>query len=152
MTGLEFLATSLRDAGLEIVEHPEHGAVSFEHVGQHGSWEVFVRTRDPMSQVAVYSLLSFAVPQDRREAMMELVTRANYGLIIGNFELDLDDGEVRFKTSIDFVGDRLSGALLAQLVEHNLDAFDSYLPAINGVATTGRPVLELLAQVEGELA
>ena len=29
---------------------------------------------------------------------MEYITRANYGLYIGNFELDCDDGEVRFKT------------------------------------------------------
>jgi hypothetical protein len=152
MTGLEFLATSLRESGLEVDEYPEHGAVGFEHLGRNGDWEVFCRSRDPVSQVAVYSILSVAVPADRRARVAELLTRANYGLIIGNFELDLDDGELRFKTSIDFAGDRLSGALLAMLIEHNLDAFDRYLPAINGAMTTDRPVLELLQTVEGELA
>jgi len=34
--------------------------------------------------------------------------------------------------------------------EHDIDAFDRYLPAINGVATSDRPILELLAQVEGD--
>ena len=30
---------------------------------------------------------------------MEFITRANYGLPIGNFELDLEDGELRYKIS-----------------------------------------------------
>jgi len=31
----------------------------------------------------------------------EFLTRANYGLNIGNFEMDFQDGEIRFKTAID---------------------------------------------------
>jgi hypothetical protein len=44
---------------------------------------------------------------------------ANYDMIIGNFELDLRDGEVRYKTSIDFEGDRLSFAYINNLVYTN---------------------------------
>ena len=32
----------------------------------------------------------------------EYITRANYGLLLGNFEMDLRDGEVRFRSSIHF--------------------------------------------------
>lgn len=52
------------------------------------------------------------VPEDRRLALAEFLTRANYGLFIGNFEMDWQDGEVRYKTSIDVAGDRLSTALV----------------------------------------
>jgi hypothetical protein len=36
------------------------------------------------------------VPEGCRTAAAETVARTNYGLRLGEFELDLDDGEVRF--------------------------------------------------------
>jgi len=35
----------------------------------------------------------------------EYITRANYGLVHGNFEMDLSDGEVRYRSSIPFGAD-----------------------------------------------
>src|SRR5438552_11284376 len=50
-------------------------------------------------QFLFYSLCPVRVPQQSRAAISEFVTRANSGLIIGNFEMDFADGEVRFRTS-----------------------------------------------------
>ena len=38
-------------------------------------------------------------PENKRLAVAEYLTRANYGLNIGNFEMDMDDGEIRYKVS-----------------------------------------------------
>ena len=67
-----------------------------------GEWVVVAQWSD--AQLAVYCVCSLNVPPARRAAVMELVTRANYGLRLGCFELDLDDGEVRFRASLDFEG------------------------------------------------
>jgi hypothetical protein len=37
---------------------------------------------------------------DCKAAMAEFITRANYGLPNGNFELDFRDGEIRYKTFV----------------------------------------------------
>ena len=37
-------------------------------------------------------------------SMAEFVCRANYGLVNGNFELDMRDGEIRFKCFVDCEG------------------------------------------------
>src|SRR5262245_30076481 len=37
-----------------------------------------------------------ALPAARRD-VAEFIARANYGIIIGNFEIDFEDGTVRFK-------------------------------------------------------
>ncbi len=42
--------------------------------------------------------------EDSRTEVMEFITRANYGLVLGCFEMDLRDGEVRYRTS-QFCGD-----------------------------------------------
>jgi hypothetical protein len=51
-----------------------------------------------------------------RPSVAEFITRANYGVIIGNFELDYQDGTVRFKTSVDFEGLPLAPALIRNVV------------------------------------
>ena len=50
----------------------------------------------------------------------QFLTPANYGTLIGNFELDFKDGEIRYKTSIDVEGDRLTPALIKRLVYSTL--------------------------------
>ena len=76
-------------------------------------------------------------PGERMAAVAEFITRANYGLIIGNFELDFSDGEIRYKTSLDVEGDRLSQALIKQLVYTNVLTMDQYLPGILAVLEQG---------------
>lgn len=44
--------------------------------------------------------MNLKVEPDRFAAVSEFITRANYGLRNGNFELDYADGEVRYKVYI----------------------------------------------------
>ena len=46
-----------------------------------------------------YSIFPIKIPVDKRLAMAEYLTRVNYGLIHGNFEMDFEDGEVRYKVT-----------------------------------------------------
>ena len=44
--------------------------------------------------------LPLAADMDHRLAMAEYLTRANFNLRNGNFELNMEDGEIRFKTYV----------------------------------------------------
>lgn len=50
--------------------------------------------------VVCYHILPFNAPEEVRPAVSEFITRANYGLPFGNFEMDLTDGELRYKITI----------------------------------------------------
>ncbi len=55
----------------------------------------------------VYAIAPIGGDEDDRNMMMEMaefICRANYGLKSGNFELDMDDGEIRFKCYVDCDG------------------------------------------------
>lgn len=55
----------------------------------------------------VYAIFPVCADEDDNKmmaAMAEFVCRANYGLKNGNFELDMRDGEVRFKCFVDCEG------------------------------------------------
>lgn len=109
----------------------------FEHQGE--VWMCYAEAREEQNRVIFYTVLPVNVPDAQRRTMAELITRANYGLAVGNFELDFGDGELRCKTSIDVSGDRLSHALLHQLVVINLRLVRHYLPAVRGVLAGATP-------------
>lgn len=101
--------------------------------GKNGNWTCLAQAKDEQQQVIFYSICSVNVPEDKRQAVAEFLTRANYGLILGNFELDFDDGEVRYKTSVDVGGDGISSEMMEPLIYVNLAMMDKYLPGLMAV-------------------
>jgi hypothetical protein len=120
--------------------------------GDNGVWNCYAQAREPQSQFVFYSIYPTPAPEDKRLAMAEFLTRANYGLTIGNFEMDFNDGEIRFKTSIDVEGDLLTTDLIKQLVYANVMMMDHYLPGIQAVMDGEMSPEEAIAQIEGQAA
>lgn len=98
--------------------------------GKNGQWTCVAVPLEEQDQLLFYSVCPVSTPAEKLGAVAELLHRANYGMHIGNFELDFGDGEVRFKTSIDTEGDEPSVALYRNLIYMNCMMMDRYLPAI----------------------
>ena len=60
-----------------------------------GNVNVFVRVQD--DHVGCAFVLPQSAPEDSRVAVAELACRINYKLAFGHFEIDFDDGELRFR-------------------------------------------------------
>jgi hypothetical protein len=108
--------------------------------GKNGQWNCFALANEKKQRFLFYSVCPFGVPSLNRSAISEFLTRANYGIEIGNFELGFDSGEIRFKTSIDIEGDRLTSAMIKSLVYTNVLTLDQYLPGIQAVLDGVTPV------------
>jgi hypothetical protein len=89
------------------------------------------------------------VPEEKRVAMAEFITRANYGMRIGNFEMDFSDGELRYKSSIDVEDDHLSSPLIKHMVYPNVLMMDKYLPGIMAILYAGKSPRQAVEEVEG---
>jgi hypothetical protein len=126
----------------------EHNALRMGFSGTVGQWTCFAQARQQQQQFVFYSIPPFRAPEDRRAAMAEFVTRANYGMILGNFEMDFNDGEVRFKTSIDTEDAELTPALIKHLVYANVTMMDRYYSGIVAVAHGGADPAEAIAAIE----
>jgi len=120
--------------------------------GKNGAWNCFAQAREEQYRFVFYSVCAVNTPEPRRPAMAEFLTRANYGMIIGNFEMDYSDGEVRYKTSIDVEGDELTPALVKQMVYANVMTMDKYLPGIMKVMYTDINPLNAITEIEGPSA
>jgi hypothetical protein len=97
------------------------------------AWSCYARVFVDKREFVFYSVFPIEVPQAYRAPLMEGITRINSGLAQGNFEMDLADGEILFKTSIAVVGDKLTPQLVRNLVYVNLGAMDQYFPALNQI-------------------
>jgi hypothetical protein len=133
LPALALAAGAFEERGIEWHETSDDEVIQADVVGDNGSWECYVLSREQHGRCTVYSQISWATPHPQMTAMMELLTRINFGLPVGNFELDVSDGELRFKTAIETTGGRLSSDLFENLLSANLAATDMYLPALEAV-------------------
>ncbi len=65
--------------------------VQLSFSGDNGTWSCVARVREDHEQLVFYSISPIETPQEKRPAIAEILTRANYGMVIGNFEMDYSD-------------------------------------------------------------
>ena len=107
-----------------------------ELAGPAGRWDFYAQAVEEKGLVLLYSIAPRRVPEERRLDVSAFLTRANYGLADGNFELDFDDGEVRYKTVLHVHGDELDGLLVKRAVRANGLALETYLPTIGSLSSS----------------
>jgi len=84
-------------------------------------------------EVVVYSVCPVRVPQEKRAIVAEFITRLNYGMRLGSFDMDFDDGEIRCRSALGVRGNGLTEPLLAHLFRANIRTMDRLLPNLLAV-------------------
>jgi hypothetical protein len=116
--------------------------------GENGFWDCFVEAREQDRQCLIYAVYRERVPQYKRLAMAEFITRANYGLPMGCFEMQFDEGEIRFRTSINIESERFSFGLLRPLFYGNNAVMDRYFQGITQVIKGKAIAKQAIAMIE----
>ena len=112
--------------------------------GASGRWHWCLRLTVDGDFLVFQSTAPVNVPPPRRRAVMEYLTRANWGMTLATFEMDLIDGEVNCRTSVPAVG--VLPSAIEHLVIGNFTVTDRYLPGlmavIYGKASPRKAVME----------
>jgi hypothetical protein len=116
--------------------------------GENGEAACFAQIEPDLKLFLFYAYAPVEVPAARRAAVAEFVNRANYGMWIGNFELDYADGEVRYKGSVAFKDTTLTEALIRNTIYASVGAMDQYLPGLRDVADGRASPVEAIASIE----
>lgn len=98
---------------------PIHGKCADYTVGIYGDRHV----------VGVVVHVPLVVPADHRVRMAETITRANFGLKFGSFELDMSDGELRLRAGVPWYGDGPSRDEFAMMFHTLLWTVERYFRA-----------------------
>ena len=116
--------------------------------GDSGKFRVITHVNVELEQLYIYVMAEVNIPEETRMAVGEFMTRANYGMRIGNFEIDLNDGEVRYKSSLDFEGQPLTARLVHNAIYPAVTTMDRYFPSLMKVAYGGATALDAIDEIE----
>lgn len=101
----------------------------------------------------VYTISPVGADHDDKEMMQnmaEFVCRANYGLRNGNFEMDFNDGEVRYKTFVDCDGGAVpTNEIVKGSIYVSISMFRRYGDGILDVIYQNVPAKKVVAKCEG---
>ncbi|MEQ8225756.1 MAG: hypothetical protein ABRQ37_25815 [Candidatus Eremiobacterota bacterium] len=100
--------------------------------GSNGSWNCVLYVADEC-KVIIRSMFNGKVQGKRVKEMMEYVIRSNDNLMIGNWDIDLDNGSITYKTSAIFdekLDSKSIDLFLHSLFGINIVTFDRHIPFI----------------------
>ncbi len=121
----------LRGKGFKFEEILGESSIIFYHQGNNGQVMCVVSILEDSQAVVFTSLYPRSVSAEKRRDIILLLTRINFGLPLGNFELGMDDNFVAYQTAINVGSAHLTPALLQHIVDDNLIIIDRYIPEIN---------------------
>jgi hypothetical protein len=86
----------------------------------------FAAVDEEAQEFVLYINFGVVIAPEDREALALVVARINWGLTIGNFELNVDTGHLRFKSSVAYGGVGLSEQLICNAIERAMSAVEAY--------------------------
>ena len=110
-------------------------ALRGQEVGDNAQWQWIIRFSTQRGRFVVCgAYLPVKVPAARRAAVAEFMTRANWSLNFGNFDMSWASGALIFRTSIPVINSGVSETAVEHLIDAPYRAMDRYMPALLAVA------------------
>ena len=118
------------------------------HWGENGRFPCQAEYDNNLGIFSFHSYFPINVPEEKCLKMAQFITMANYGIRIGNFEMDFERGAVRFRTSGDFDGQEINDLLVSSHVYPNVWMMDRYLPGLFAVVNSDEDPKEIMKTME----
>ena len=139
-TALAFFARHLNELKWKYHRTSERPSLFSGFNGDNVQWDfnMTVRETSPgLFQLGVNSFIPNKSVPARRSAITELLTRINFELALGCFEMNLADGEIRFRTSAMMPAADISPGIIEHLLRSNISIVDERYPQIMAVLYAG---------------
>lgn len=150
VTAFQAIETFLKDDGWNPVVDEANLTFHLAYLGSQGRLEVTLRLDAESEHFMVRVQAPVAVPERARLAASEFLTRANYGLQVGNFELDLRDGEARFKTGYIFEEIGITPRAVHNHLYAALNGMERYLLGLMSVSMGAKSPSQAIRDIEGD--
>lgn len=149
MSGLfQNVLTHLERDGVQYRRIGSHDAVEMAVAGDNGSYRLIIVVDSERAVVRFLTFVEGKVPEHRLREVMEFLTRANYGLLLGNFEIDLSDGEVRFKAACESENNTLTYTQFQNNLYLSVALMDRYSPGLQRVVQGSADAAAAIADIE----
>ncbi len=144
----ELIETFFKDEEIKY-EKMLDGRYTCNFSGKNAAYCVYVSCSNTMEYLMVYTLCSINIPAEKREAAMEFITRANFGMRVGCFEMNCDNGEIRFRTSISSKDSEIPQKVLHRKFYTSIGTLDGYYTGLMKVVFGNADPHEVINEIEG---
>lgn len=120
--------------------------------GENGEFECLAEVNEENKKFIFFSIFSENIPLGKRLEMSELLTRLNFGKFLGNFEMDIDDGELRYKTSIYFGNLELTPEIVENMIMTNIATMDQSIGGFIQLIHGGKSAIEACQFIEKNIS
>lgn len=96
------------------------------------------------------ALLEDKVPESSRDAVVEYITRANYGLFLGNFQMDMEDGELLYQTYSVFYDHKAMQQEVRRVIQVAIHMAERYAQGVYDIVHYGVDPAEAVKAAEDE--
>ncbi len=111
-------------------------------------WELLTLVREELEQIIFYShVTESTTPKHRRNEMCLLLNNLNNRTVYGAFEMDIDEGEVMFRTALDLVEVLPSFELIRNSLYTNLGTMERYHGALVALMKDDSVTAEVAAAI-----
>ncbi|MCA9120048.1 MAG: YbjN domain-containing protein [Planctomycetaceae bacterium] len=132
-TAFDNLIAHFDEHGLSYRVDAEQRLIRTGYQGRVCSCELIAVADEGDDFFQVIAFVPVAIPEGCRAAVVETITRANFGLKIGKFEFDYDEGRLRFQVCQVLVDGRLDEQMIRHAIACCLSMIDRYVPAVLSV-------------------
>ncbi len=141
----------LNDGDWNYAVHADRTIARFVVAGEAADFTCYIDAIEEKQVLLFFVVAPNRVPECKRLAAAEYIARANFGLLIGNFELDMDTGDVRYRAAIDVEGGMLTGDMVDNLVFAALSTTNDYYGGLLSVVFADTSPADAIAAIEMEL-
>ncbi|MCB9609688.1 MAG: hypothetical protein H6716_24055 [Polyangiaceae bacterium] len=146
---LDLAESLLRKGELSYRRLDDRSALITKLTASHASYHCVLRSNEEAGMLRVTVSSPTNIPETQRAVAAEFVCRANFGMPMGNFDLDVSDGEVLFR----MVAARRSPEVFSLgavelLFIMAVRCMDRYYPGLMAISFGGRSAAEAVEAVE----
>lgn len=149
---LKAIKSFLKEQEWEFSKNEESNVFMFGIGGESGIIQLIIDIKDDNERVVVYSFCGSNCPKKKQKDMLKLLNYINYQIFLGNFEMDQEDGEIRFRTSTYFDNIKPTVGFVESLVFPNIYAMDKNLSSIMGLIHGGLSIGEAIKSVDEDIS
>ena len=122
--------------------------ISLNLTGNNTSFRTFLDVKESEERLIVYIDSPIKISDNKRSKVAEFLMRVNYNLVIGNFEIDFRDGEVRYRASVDVEGSHISKEMVKTLVFVSAATADRFFPGMMAVMYANKDPLQAYEEIK----
>lgn len=98
--------------------------------GHNGNFQCLVSIHEAEKRFTFLSICGANAPNEKKTTILKLINQLNFRIFLGAFEMDEEDGEIRFKTCFSYKNFEPSKNVIAEYILTNISTMDNYLPNI----------------------